>query len=172
MNNQNSTHLFEEKFLSSINYINESKIYNEFQNNKKIIIFDLRKKEDFEKYHLDCSINLPYDILDLGFFQSIDENKLSGYATSDEMKANLKKYKRFYIAIILSQTKVKRKIINELNTMEENDEKDLIMKGLTLYKTLVKNRIRELGFFNIGFENFLAHYYFLVIVNGKSIVGY
>lgn len=149
------------KFLYSINFIHEVKIYNEIQNNKKILIFDLRKRQDFKEAYLDYSINLPYDEHDEEFYDSFSEKKIAEYAGSKELKEMVAKYKRFYIVIVMSEVKVARKKILKYEEIN-GEEKAIIVKSLTLYKSLVKNRVREMGLFNLGFKKFVDHYDFLV----------
>jgi len=155
---------FSLQFLQSINFIHEVKIFNEIQNNKKILIFDFRKKEDFIRFKLDNSLNLPYDEYDKDVFKVFHQNKLIEIAKNEELKDMLKKYKRFYIVIIMSEVKISMRNIYEYKSCEL-EEKEIILKCLSFYKSLVKNRVRELGLFNLGFKNFLEHYDFMVMKN-------
>lgn len=162
----NLTSKFDPSFLLNINFIHEVKIFNELQNNKKILIFDLRKKEEYILANLDFSINLPFDQHENHLFDNFNETKLAEMTNSKDLKEMIKKYKRFYIAIVMSEEKVARKKI--INLEAEGEEKVQIEKSLMLYKALVKKRVRELGLFNLGFKKFVDHYYFLVRCEDKK----
>jgi hypothetical protein len=86
---------FDDKFISSNIFIHEVKVYNEIQNEKKILLFDLRKKEDYNKCHLDFSINIPYNEYDEDFFKLFDSKKIKyisdNLCQDDELKGMLPK---------------------------------------------------------------------------------
>jgi len=152
---------FEETFLKNVNFIHDVKIFNEIQNYKKILIFDFRKKEEFDECHLNLSINIPYNKFDYSFFESIQETELANLTDDLELKNNVLKYKRFYIAIIMSSNKITRHaILNQDSLIEEENE--IIIKCLLFYKALTKARIRELGLYNKGFERISKNYYFII----------
>ncbi len=153
---------FKEDFLINVNYIHEVKIFNEIQNNKKILIFDLRTKEEFKESYLEFSINLPYDELSDDVLVKFDENKISEYATSKELKEMVKRYKRYYIVIIMSQIKIKRKTIIDFVNCSNKEDKQKIIKSLLLYQSLINKKVREIGLYNLGFLKFVEHYYFMV----------
>lgn len=146
---------------NNIHFINEVKVFNEIQNNKKIIILDLRSKSDFDKLSLPLALNLPYDELDYSFFQQFDENEVAKFTEDIELKNKVFKYKRYFIAIIMSQAKIKRSIIRQSPENWPEDLKEQILKSLLLYQSLVNLKIREMGLFNLGFEKFVSYYSFL-----------
>jgi hypothetical protein len=178
MNTIKETMTIDTIFLKSIKLINEVKIFNEIQNYKKLIIFDFRKREDFNINHIHNSINIPFNEFDFKFFETIDDQKLcylcNNFVKCDELKCMLKRYKRYYIVLIMSQEKIKRKTIEAIGTgkkLNSEEEKDQIIKSLLLYKALQKNRVYEMGMFNLGFKKIIKHFDFLVCSETrKSIV--
>jgi hypothetical protein len=156
-----SIKLFDENLINSINFIHEVKVYNEIQNEKKILIFDLRKREDFDRNHLDLSVNIPFDEFDYSFFENIDENKISELTEDKEIKSNVLKYKRFYIVLVISQNKICRRKIISLED-KDDEEHEMIKKGLIFYKAFLKNRVREIGLYNHGFKKIINNYPFIV----------
>jgi rhodanese-related sulfurtransferase len=152
---------FDENFLNSINFIHEVKVYNEIQNDRKVILFDLRKQEDFKKHNLDQSINIPFNEFEESFFETIDEKAISELTQDQELRNNILKYKRFYIVIIISQTKISRKNIFFQNS-QDDEELEIIQKSLIFYKAFIKNRVREIGLYNPGFTNICKIYPFLI----------
>jgi hypothetical protein len=171
MNNVGTHHQFEDKFMSSINFIHEVKIFNEFQNDKKILIFDFRSREEYENRHMDSSVNIPIEEYSQDFFSCLDEQKITLIAdtcTKDpEVKEMVKRYKRFFIVIIMSEDKINRKTIQEFESVSDEKERDVINKSLLFYKALIKNRVRELGLYNMGFKNFSDNYHFMT--SGKNV---
>jgi hypothetical protein len=151
---------FDQSFLKSIFFIHEVKIFNEIQNKKKIIIFDLRKRDEYNKCFLEGSINIPYNEYDYEFFETFNESTISGMTSNTNLKEKILRYKRYFIAIIMSEKKIKRKDILELNSTD--DEAERIKKCLLFYKSLIRNKVREIGLFNKGFERISKDYYFLV----------
>jgi rhodanese-related sulfurtransferase len=151
-----------EELLAKINFIHEVKIYNEIQNHKKIIIFDLRQRDQYQKAHVQFSINIPFNEYDAQFYINFSEKKYADLTDSEDLKEMIKSYKRYYIVIIMSDEKIKRKNIISFNKQEEGVDKEIIRKSLLLYQSLVTNKVRELGLYNIGFSKFASYYYFLV----------
>jgi hypothetical protein len=147
-------------FSSSITFIHDTKVFNEIQNDKKILIFDLRKKDEYEINHLENSINIPYNEYELTFFSAVNEKLLSQLADNKEMKNNILRLRRFYIVILISQTKISKKTIirRKSNCWEESD---IISKSLVFYSNLQKAKVREMGLYNHGFEKINKHYFFL-----------
>jgi hypothetical protein len=159
--------LFNDKFYKSLQYIHEVKIFNEIQNYKNILIFDFRRKEEFDKHRIENSINLPFDKYDYSFFETLDEAKIKQIAEvaslNEETRNMLKRHKRYYIALIISEEKIKRAMIESCEKFDSDDiERERIIKCLLFYNALVKNRVYELGLYNKGFKKFEQHYYYLV----------
>jgi len=157
------------KFLKSLKLINEVKIFNEIQNYKKLIIIDFRKREDFNINHIENSINIPFNEYDFQFFETIDDQKMcyicNNFVRCENLKSMLKRYKRHYIVLIISQEKIKRKTIEAIGTgkkLNSEEEKDQIIKSLLFYKALQKNRVYEMGMFNLGFKKITKYFDFLV----------
>ena len=148
-NNYDFTELFNQKFFKTLNYIDETKIFNELQNNKKILIFDFRSRIEYEQSHLENSLNIPIDEIDVERLNSFDENFLVMFSGENDKLHLIQKYKRLFIAIVLSQNKIKRKSFIQPNG---NIEELYIGKILTFYQTLKNNKIRELGLFKKGFN--------------------
>jgi len=157
---------FDSDFLFNINFIHEVKIYNELQNNKKILIFDLRKKEEKEFWSLDYTINIPYDEHSDDFFSIFEVENFIKKTDNHEVKEMLYKYKRFYIVIVMSEEKIARRTILKFPECD-GDEKLIIKRSLLLYKALTNKRVRELGLFNLGFKKFAEHYGFLIKFKGQ-----
>jgi hypothetical protein len=160
-----------EEILSKINFIHEVKVYNELQNHKQILIFDLRSKESYINSHLHFAINIPYTDYDSTFFANFNEEVYSELTTNDEIKAMVKSFKRYYIVILISEDKIKRKDILYYFKLQEGQKKDMIRKGLLLYECLVDKKVREIGLYNMGFNKFSDHYYFIVNRNSLSPVA-
>lgn len=156
---------FTENFINSINFIHEVKIYNEIQNSGKILVFDLRSRADFDKSHLENSINIPLDEFDFEFFEKFDENKIANLVTDDTVKSMVLKYKRYFIVIIMSETRIQRKTILDAKSAVSKEEQDTIKKSLQFYKSLTDNKVRELGLYNLGFKKFSEVYYFMITNN-------
>jgi hypothetical protein len=161
-----------EEILSKINFIHEVKIYNELQNHKKILIFDLRPKESYQNSHVHFALNIPHNEHDSLIYSNFNEDTYSELTDFEEIRAMIKSYKRYYIVIITSDNKIKRKTILNFFKQKEGTEKDIIRKSLLLYQCLVeKNKIREIGLFNMGFNKFSDHYYFIVTRNNLPPVS-
>jgi len=143
--------LFSECLKSKLNFLNETKIFNELQNHKKIIIFDFRTRSQFAAYHLENSINLPVDEVSVEDLEKVDENTLLSYShNKEEAKPLLSKYKRLFVVLIFPQKQIKKR--NFVSPNQEDYEETLrIAKVITFYKTLVTNKIRELGIYIKGF---------------------
>jgi rhodanese-related sulfurtransferase len=155
---------FEIKFLKSLNLIHEVKIYNEIQNNKKIIIIDLRTRSEYENCKIDFSVNLPYDELDVDFFSNFDENIIiEKFTENEELRKMLKTYKRFYIAVIMSESKIcKGEIFGKVPASSEKNG-EIILKSMALMKAFYQKKIREIGLFNQGFSKLYKNYSFLTL---------
>jgi hypothetical protein len=151
-----------EQILNRINFIHEVKIYNELQNHHKILIFDLRDRDLFTNSHICYALNIPQNEHSVDFYTNPEIESHSAFTTSDELKSILKSYKRYYIVIIMSEQKIKRKHILSYHSRDESPEKDIIRKSLLLYEILVRNKVREIGLYNMGFSRFAAHYYFII----------
>jgi hypothetical protein len=169
MNTIKETVMNDTKLIKSLKLINEVKIFNEIQNYKKLIIFDFRKREDFQVNHIEHSIHIPFNEFDFQFFENVDDQKLcylcNNFVKCEELKTMLKRYKRHYIVLIMSQEKIKKKTIEEVGTgkkFHSEEEKEQILKSLLFYKALQKNRVYEMGLFNLGFKKIMKHYDFLV----------
>jgi hypothetical protein len=158
---------FKSDFLWNINFIHEVKIYNELQNNKKILIFDLRKKEEKEFSSLNYTINIPYNEHPDDFFKIFEEEKFMKKTEDPEVKDMLRKYRRFYIVIVMSEEKIARRKILKFPECD-GDESLIIRRSLLLYNALTKKRVRELGLFNLGFKKFAEHYGFLIRCKGQD----
>lgn len=164
---------FDDFHYNNLNLINEVKIYNEMQNQNKILIFDLRKREDYIKSHVEYSINIPYDQHDEETFSCVEKIKKVTEIYTDLPKARemLEKYKRFFIVIIMSEMKIKLKHVYNFESIDNEEVRDNIYKSHIFYNTLLKNKVRELGLYNLGFRNFDYHYTFLTHgLNKKQIL--
>jgi len=109
------------------------------------------------------SINLPIDEVSVEDLMKMDENVLLSFTehNAEEGKALLAKYKRLFVAIIVSQEKVpKEKFKNP--DFDNYDELLKIGKILTFYKMLISNKIRELGIFSKGFRRFEQNFGFIL----------
>jgi hypothetical protein len=152
-----------EENLITTNFIHEVKIYNELQNHQKILIFDLREKEHFQQSSLKFSLSLPHPDYPADFFANFDEIKYSELSEKDELKSIIKSYKRYYIVIIMSELKIKRKKILSYHKLGDHFiDKEAIRKSLLLYQKLVLNKVREIGLYNMGFKSFADNYYFII----------
>lgn len=152
------------KFLSNLkkfNFINETKIFNEIQNNKKILVFDFRSKSEYEKMSLPNSINLPFDENPNEFFENFISQINPDLSEDLIIKEMLCKFRRFYIAIIFSEEKFHRKeIINyEVEKLRSNDA---LYKALCAYHSLSSNKVREMGIHLKGFQAIFQKYFFIV----------
>ena len=164
--------LFDQKFLTEVAYIQEIKIFNEIQNRKKILIIDLRKREEYDALHLELSINLPYNEYDDEFFFNLFTKKNQNWSllTNDEdVKKRLKDFKRYFIAIVMSEEKIKRRQVESFNSDEiDTEESNRIIKSLLLYKCLKQNGVREKGIYNSGISKFKTNYNFLLCTYGNK----
>lgn len=164
---------FDDNFFRNLKYIHEIKIFNEIQNNKKILIFDFRKREEFVASHIELSVNIPHNEYDHDFFESLCDNKIKtlceDFTECEEVRKRIKNYKRNFVALIMSQEKIKRRTIESCESMEiEQDERDRITKTLLFYKALVCNHVREIGVYNSGMGRFSEHFQFLLWENMKT----
>ena len=96
-NNYDFTELFNQKFFKTLNYIDETKIFNELQNNKKILIFDFRSRIEYEQSHLENSLNIPIDEIDVERLNSFDENFLVMFSGENDKLHLIQKYNQMVI---------------------------------------------------------------------------
>lgn len=170
-NSYDFSELFNDKFFKSINFIDETKIFNELQNNKKILIFDFRPKSLFKQNHLENSINLPIDEIEVESLNEFDDQSLTKYTEDNVCKSLIYKYKRLFIVIICSQEKINRNSFLLPNKNSINEELN-IGKILSLFRTLKNNKVRELGIFNKGFNKILTSYNLMTIHHTCSSYKY
>jgi len=150
--------------IRDINFINETTIFNEIQNNKKILIFDLRSKSDFEKMCLPNSVNLPFDEKPIEFFENFISHINPDLSEDPSVQEMLYKFRRFYIAIIFSEEKFHRKEIINYDA-ERLGSHDQLFKALCLYSSLSANKVREMGIQIKGFNRISSKYFFIVSNN-------
>jgi len=147
--------------IKKINFINETKIFNEIQNHKAVLIFDLRTRSDFLLRSLPNSLNLPFDENKDEFFENFINNIHHNLTDDQILKEMLRKFRRFYIAIIYSDEKYNREEIINFNYQKIKDDNSLY-KALCLYNSLVSNKVREIGVHLKGFSRIFSKYSFLV----------
>jgi hypothetical protein len=153
--------------------MHEVKIFNEIQNNKKILIFDLRTVEEYKANHIDLSINIPYNEHDNNFFETICDKKFNlvkdQYMNNREVKQRIETFKRYYIVLIMSQKRIKKKKIENFDSTEvDKDEKDRIIKTLLFYESLILNGVREIGVYNLGIDKMVEKYDFITHIYGQD----
>lgn len=173
---QNHLYSFDENFLYNIKYIHEVRIFNEIQNNKKILIFDFRTKDEYFKSKLGLSINIPYDEHNYDFYENFNDKKVAclieQYTGCSDVKLRLKSFKRYFIVLLMSENKIKRKTIetcsSSLNCNPDSVEKEKIIKTLLFYKALVSNGVREIGLFNLGINKLISEYSFMMNFNDSK----
>ena len=159
---------FNEIFFNSIKYIHEVKIFNEIQNNKKIIIFDFRNREEYLSNHLDLSLNIPFDEHELDYYETLFDKKLNitdqKYIDSEEVKLRLKNCRRYFIVIIMSEERIKRKAIENCERDQDINllTKEKILKTLLFYKSLVIKGVRDIGIYNLGIKELTSQYKFMM----------
>jgi hypothetical protein len=158
---------FDSNFINTLKYIHEIKIFNEIQNQSKILIFDFRKRSEYEARHLDLSINIPYDESDTDFFETFCESKIKllceNFTHSDCVRQRIKSYKRYFIALIMSEEKIKRKQIeNVLSDEGEEEKREAIQKVMLFYKALIIKGVREIGLYNGGMKKVAENYEFML----------
>lgn len=154
----------------TVNYLKESKLFNEMLNNQgEILVFDLRTKEDFDDHNLSLySLNLPFDSFEYKFFSTFEPNSWEKMTKDSMLKSIIRRLRRFYIVIVVSNDPVSKANLVKLEDddyMEKHLKEDsrLIsdsaeVKGLLLYKSLVKNKIREIGYFVGDYCSFLSEF--------------
>ncbi len=154
---------------SHIKFLSEFKLYNDLESGK-LIIFDFRKKEQFNLGCLyDYSINLPFDEIGEEVLDNpkiIDEKLLAGYAHSEFLEHRAIKCKRFFIVIIISEEKIYKeaifKSLSELDIIKDGN----IVKPLKLYKNfMLNNKVREIGLYNRGFDLIRCKFPFIIHSN-------
>jgi hypothetical protein len=169
----NDQYSFDENFLNNIKYIHEVRIFNEIQNNKKILIFDFRRKDEYFKTNLGLSLNIPYDEHTYDFYQNFNEKKVATlveqYTGCHEVKQRLRSFKRYFIVLLMSENRIKRKTIESCSSSGDDSvdpvEKEKIIKTLLFYKALVSNGVREIGVFNLGINKLTSEYGFMMNFN-------
>ncbi len=163
--------------MKKIKYISDVKLYNEIQNDKKILILDLRSREEYAAGHIALSFNIPFDEYDYEFFQSWCNNSSVLENKTDDtcIKLRLKNFKRYFIGIIISNFKINPLVIEQIinnSGDNQNDESsnynERITKALLLYQSLMSNSVRELGLYNLGLEVFYGNYSFLMSRLGET----
>jgi hypothetical protein len=122
------------------------------------------------------SIHLPFTDFDFDFFENINDEKINficnKYIYCEELKEMLRKYKRHFIVLILSEEKIKRKTIECASSEKYDitDEKNIkIIKCLMFYRALRNNRVYEMGLYNLGFEKISRHYDYLLVKESRNI---
>jgi hypothetical protein len=158
---------FTEDKLNELNFINEVKIFNELQNHKRILIFDLRSIDQFTHTHLEHAINIPFNSTDDDTFSKFEGAKYAMFADSEEAKLMIERFMRYYIVIVMSEIKIKRKVIMKILHTKEDSGKEIIKKSLLLYNALQKRKVREIGLYNLGFRKFADHYSFIIMKNNN-----
>jgi rhodanese-related sulfurtransferase len=170
-NSYNFQELYNEKFLNKLNFLNETKIFNELQNNKKIIVFDLRSRNEYEIYHCENSINVPIEEIEIENISTFNEQFLSQFTKDDSYKTCLlSKYKRLFVAIVCSQNRIKKSLFLT-STKKDDAEEMFIGKILIFYQSLINNKIREIGLFVKGYKMFHENYNF-VSLQGNELTMY
>lgn len=160
--------IFNQNFLKKVNFVNENKIFNELQNSRKILIFDFRSRIEFKESHCENSINIPHDEVEIENLLNMNENYLYTFTNGDPyLQTLLSKYKRLFIAIVCSQQKIPRK--NFLSKEQSKTNEDLLIaKVLLLYRSLINNKIREIGIYIKGYTLFEESYSFLKMLDLKK----
>ena len=155
-----------------INLITHSRLFNEISNNKgEILIFDFRKVEDFQKKSFEkYSVNFPYNHEKLTF-EYCSKYNISDWTSTfcnDENKRVIARMKRFFILFVISddkpnQEEIERLFNSDRINFEEEKIKDneALVKSILLYKTLKKNKIREVSFFKDSYKKFLNDFIFI-----------
>ena len=152
--------------IRKFHFINETKIFNEIQNNKKILVFDLRSKSDYSKTSLPNSVNLPFDEKPIEFFENFISNISTDLSEDQSVKDMLCKFRRFYIAIVFSEEKFHRKEIINYDA-ERLRSNEALFKALCLYYSLSANKVREMGIHLKGFSS-ISNKYFFIVRNGLN----
>lgn len=147
--------------IKKFHFINETKIFNEIQNNKKILVFDLRSKNDFSKKSLPNSVNLPFEEKPIEFFEDFIINISPDMSEDLCIKDMLCKFRRFYIAIIFSEEQFHRKEIINFDP-DRLRSYEALYKALCLYNSLSANKVREMGIHLKGFSRIFDKYFFIV----------
>lgn len=155
-----------------INFINQPKLFNEIINNQgEILIFDFRSAEDFKENHYKkYSINLPYNNKNITFDFCNNYQTCEWAHFSPENKKVLNRIKRFYILVVSTNEYISKDyLINiylKVHRQESLNECELAcFKALLFYNMLVKNKIRELGFYINSYDKFLKDFNFITLFN-------
>ena len=160
-----SKYSFDKKTIKSLHFINEIKIFNEIQNSKEVLIFDFRTVLSFRNAYIPHSLNIPYNSFELDFFQNYNIEKLLELTENPLTCKMVEKYKRHYIIILISNEFIRKKHIYDIianNICEDDSLYELIIKPLVFFETLIKNKVREIGVYNKGFQSFNTAYQFMV----------
>lgn len=163
----------DERRKNNVKMVSEIKIYNEVEA-QKVIIIDFRSRKDFNSGCLfDFSINLPYDevgddiLEDPGFFS---KGLLEKFAHSEFLEDRASRIKRYFVAIIMSQNKIRKhdimSYVNGIDSAYEFSEE--LTKPIKLYNNLIQNKVREIGLYTRGFNLFRNKFPFLIHTNQKN----
>lgn len=147
--------------MRKFHYINETKIFNEIQNNKKILVLDLRSRNDYAKMSLPNSVNLPFDEKPNEFFENFISFISPDFSEDPIIREMLCKFRRYYIAIIFSEEKFHMKEIINYDA-EKLQSEEALYKALCLYHSLSTNKVREMGIHLKGFSSIFTKYFFIV----------
>lgn len=159
----------------SINFVNHCRLFNEIINySGEILIFDFRSKECFEKAKLiKYSVNFPYNCskVDFSFCTTYCPDTWQKYYCNSDSSQIIKKLKRYYILIVTNNEYISREclyknVYGKLKNDKKLTELEMgVFKGLLMYDTLHKNRIREMGFFLGSYQKFLDDFNFITMYN-------
>ena len=160
------------KHYQKVKFLSKVRLYNEILNNYgEILVFDFRSKEEYNiiqyKYY---SINLPWndDTINDQFLNEFNQNSISAYCETDIVKKVLGRMKRFFIVIVCSNFITSLYDMNNDNTVVDNQKDSQAIaynKALRFYNTLIKNKIRELGFYIDNYADFLQKYVHTINTN-------
>lgn len=159
----------------AINFVNHCRLFNEIINyGGELLIFDFRPKECFEKSkYIKYSVNFPFNCskIDFTFCTTYcPDTWQKNYCNSESSKIVMK-LKRYYILIVTNNEYISRECLyKNVYGKLRNDKKltDIemgVFKGLLMYDTLHKNRIREMGFFLGSYQKFLDDFNFITMYN-------
>ena len=127
------------------------------------MIFDFRPRAEFKLKHFENSLNVPIDEIDVECLMNYNETELQLYTDENNVKLLVSKYKRLFIGFVCSSEKIKRKSF--LCPDIDKNKSLRIGKILTFYKTLLSNKIREIGLYIKGFSNIESSFNFILIQN-------
>ena len=162
-------------------YANASKIFNTLQRYNNALIIDLRSCAEYNQTHMQCSINLSPENVQVKDFETYSPEVFMERFLSGTDKAKFQKRKRLFVFLIASQNCVKglltypRKIAQILNEEGTCLKYNMKMDGiglicsLLLYKGLKSERMQEVYIFPQGFVNLMHRYPFLCLYHGVKI---